>query len=349
MAFRDFHGQEQGIALLQRSLGRGRLAHAFLFTGSSLELLEALSTTLAKTLNCAAPVRSASGEAVDSCDACASCKNIQRANHGDVRWVRPESKSRVITIEQVRELSASINLKAGQGLWKLGIIVGADRLKTEAANAFLKTLEEPPPKSVFILLTMNSSKVLETILSRCMRLSFGGEGGFTPDEAQVEWVAQFAKVAAEDRKSLLSRYLVLDQLLIKLGKMREVVEQDVEARSPLTQHPDAEKDLREKWEEELKAAIESEYRGRRGHLLLALEFWLRDVWLRALRREQGSEQSNDLLSYPGVEGTARVAQNVSSEQALGNLEIVERLQGLLLGTNVQEALALEASLLRLRL
>jgi DNA polymerase-3 subunit delta' len=102
MAFKDFPDQEQGVQLLQRSLQRGRLAHAYLFTGHQLDELEALARTLAKTLNCQKPVKSG-GVGVDCCDACLSCRKIEHANHADVHWVRPESKSRVIVIEQTRE------------------------------------------------------------------------------------------------------------------------------------------------------------------------------------------------------------------------------------------------------
>ncbi len=105
MAFQDFPDQEQGVQLLQRSLQRGRLAHAYLFTGHQLDELEALARTLAKTLNCSQPVRAGNGGVgIDSCDGCLSCRKIEQANHADVHWVRPESKSRVIVVEQMREL-----------------------------------------------------------------------------------------------------------------------------------------------------------------------------------------------------------------------------------------------------
>src|SRR5690348_5065862 len=152
MAFKNFSSQRPGIQLLQRSLERGRLAHAYLFIGDELEELEALARTLAKTLNCQEPVV-ARGVAIDSCDQCLSCRRIGHENHPDVHWVRPESKSRVITTEQMRSLMGEIQLKPGEAEYKIAVVVAADRLRIEAANAFLKTLEEPPAKSVLILLT----------------------------------------------------------------------------------------------------------------------------------------------------------------------------------------------------
>ena len=101
MAFADFPEQKQGVELLQRSLERGRLAHAYFFTGHQLAELGALARTLAKTLNCRKPIRSApGGPAIDCCDACLSCRKIDDDNHPDVHWVRPESKSRIITMSR---------------------------------------------------------------------------------------------------------------------------------------------------------------------------------------------------------------------------------------------------------
>ena len=103
MAFKDISGQAQGVQLLQRSLARGRLGHAYLFTGGQLEELESLARTLAKTLNCLQPVKT-DGVATDCCDECPNCRKIAGDLHADVHWARPESKSRVITIDQTREI-----------------------------------------------------------------------------------------------------------------------------------------------------------------------------------------------------------------------------------------------------
>src|SRR2546423_1660432 len=89
MAFKDFPSHELSIQLLQRTLERGRLAHAYLFSGAHLDELEAVARTLAKTLNCQQPVRK-DGKAIDSCDKCPSCRKIEQALHADVYWIRPE-------------------------------------------------------------------------------------------------------------------------------------------------------------------------------------------------------------------------------------------------------------------
>jgi len=353
MAFKDFSAQAQGVQLLQRSLERGRLAHAYLFTGHQLGELESLALALAKTLNCQQPVKKGDA-AIDCCDKCPACLKIEHGNHADVHWVRPESKTRVITIEQMRDLMKQMQLKPNEAEYKVAVVVAADRLRTEAANAFLKTLEEPPAKSILILLTTEPQRILETILSRCLRLSFAGEGPQQLPPAQLEWLAKFSEMAAEEQKSLLGRYRLLDVLLQKLGELKTGIEEALTARSPLQQYKDAEKELVEKWEVELSAAIEAEYRRQRGDLLAALEWWLRDVWLRTLRIAAGAKTSaagnpsDELLNFPHLAGTQRVAQRISPKDAIENLQVMEQLLRWL-GTNVQEALAIEVGLLKLKL
>src|SRR6266436_2682310 len=223
MAFKDFPRHTQAAESLQRALEGRRLAHGYLFSGHQLDELEAIARTLAKTLNCERPVKKA-GVAVDCCDQCLACRKIEHSNHADVHWVRPESKSRIITVEQVRELMREIQLKPSEAEYKLATIVAADRLRVEAANAFLKTLEEPPPKSILILLTTDPQRILETILSRCLRLNFAGEGPRRPDAAQMAWLSTFSEMAGAQQKSLLGRYRLMDVLLRKLNELKEGIE-----------------------------------------------------------------------------------------------------------------------------
>jgi DNA polymerase-3 subunit delta' len=343
MSFKDFAGQPQSIQLLQRSLERGRLAHGYLFSGDSLPQLEDAARNLAKTLNCLNPVKK-NGVAVDCCDNCISCRKIEHLNHGDVRWIRPESKSRVITIEQMRDMMQQVNLKPTEAEYKATIIVSADRLNTSAANAFLKTLEEPPARSILILLTTEPQRILETIQSRCLRLKFPGDGLLQTDPAKISWLRSFTQTAAAPQKSLLSRYRLVDVMLKKLSEIKAGIEETLTARSPLQQYKEVDRDLQDKWEDELKAAIEAEYRRQRAEWLGLIQWWLRDVWLQTL----GQKARPELLGFPDVLGADKVAQRISTRQAQENLREIEQLQRWL-NTNVQESLALEVGILKLRL
>jgi len=344
MAFTDFPEQTQGVALLQRSLERGRLGHAYLFSGPDLTLLEGLARTLAKTLNCAAPSR-AGGVGVDSCDECATCRKIDNETHPDVHWVRPESKTRVVTVAQMRALMHEIHLRPSEAEWKLAMVVAADRLNVQAANAFLKTLEEPPAKSILVLLSTEPSRLLETILSRCLRLNFGGDATPRLDAESEAWLRRFTELASAEQKSLILRYRLLGVVATRLAEIKATVEKTLTERSPLTRYEDQdlEPQLVEQWEKELAAAVEAEYRRRRADLLALLQTWLRDVWLHTL----GAGAA--LVAFPQFDTEARkVATRVPARDAMENLQVLERAQRLL-STNVQEALALEVSLLKLRL
>ena len=342
MSFADLPEQQDAVRLLQRSLERGRLGHAYLFGGSDLLALEKVAATLGKAVNCEKPAkRNAAGGPIDSCDQCESCRKIDNFNHPDISWIRPESKSRVITIDQMRDLMQTVHLSPTMARYKFGIIVAADRLNVQAANSFLKTLEEPPANSILVLLSTEPQRMLETIVSRCLRLSFAGEA--VENRAVAPWMNQFSEMASTEQKSLLNRYQLLSVLLNRLNQLKAEISESLTKRSPLERHDDIEPALREKWEEELAAAIEAEYRRQRTDLLASIQWWLRDVWLTSM--QLGSE----LLSFPQLAGAVqKIATRIAPVDAMQNLRLLEETQRLL-GTNVQEALALEVGLLKLKL
>ena len=327
--------------LLERSLERNRLAHAYLFSGDSLDELEVMARTLAQALNCAS-ARTAGKRSLHSCGRCDSCRRIERDVHPDVLWVRPESKSRVITIDQMRDLMHTVHLKPTAAEFKVCVVVAADRLNPQAGNAFLKTLEEPPADSILILLTTEPQRILETVLSRCLRLSFGGDGAQTRAK-HAAWLAGFGELAARSGRGLMARYQLLGLIMKKLAEQRADIEKSLAARSPLEQYDDMEPGTREKLEDELASAIESEYRRQRADVLGALHWWLRDVWLQTWQGGGG------MLCFPDLKpAAAAVAARISPADAMRNLEHIDRLQRQL-NSNVQEALALEVGLLKLKL
>jgi DNA polymerase III gamma/tau subunit len=343
MAFAHFPEQRKVTELLQRSLERNRLAHGYLFSGNNLEELEAVARTLAKALNCQNPPRrSTVGMALDCCDACDACRRIDALNHPDVLWARPESKSRIISIEQMRELMDTVNLKPTIAEYKVAVIVAADRLKTEGANAFLKTLEEPPSKSILILLTTEPQRILDTIISRCLRLSFAGDA-VRLDPANLAWLTQFSEAASASGGGLLARYRLLGLVLKRLASQREEIEKSLSASSPLERYEELDPRMRDKLEDELSAAIEAEYRRQRVDLIGALQWWLRDVWVQTVATD------SEMLSLPTLGNSAQaVASRITRMDATENLRVIDLLQRQLY-SNVQEALALEVGLLKLKL
>jgi hypothetical protein len=142
---------------------------------------------------------------------------------------------------------------------------------------------------------------------------------------------------------LLARYRLLGLIMKKLAQQRQEIEKALGARSPLERYDDLETKMRDKLEAELDAAVEAEYRRQRTDLIGVLHWWLRDVWLQSLAA------GADLLSFPDFVAAAQaVAGRISPLEARSNLDEMDRLQRQL-HTNVQEALALEVGLLKLRL
>jgi DNA polymerase-3 subunit delta' len=343
MALAELSHENDSVRLLQRSLERGRLGHAYLFSGHELGELDRVARALAKTLVCEQPPRqSDTGLPIDSCDRCLPCRKVDEETHPDVIWVRPESKLRIVTIDQMRDLMQTIHLKPTQAPFKVAVIVSAERLNVQAANAFLKTLEEPPTDSIIILLTTEPQRILETIISRCLRLNFAGGTAHQQSPEFLEWLDLFATTAAGEQRSLLNRYQLLSIMLTRLNATRAAVTETLTSRSPLERYDDLEPKTRDRFETELDAAIEAEYRRRRTDLLAGLEWWFRDVWLYTIGL-------GTLASYPKFGAlTQSVARRIQGPEALGNIDTLEQTQRLL-ATNVQEALALEVGFLKLKI
>lgn len=165
MTFRDIRGQDQAIALLRASLASGRLAHAYLFFGPEGIGKRTAALAFAAALNCLSP--DAGG---DACGACLSCRKIRHGNHPDVAVVSPEGA--YIRIHAIRELQDRLLFRPLEGRRRVLLLNEAERLHHTAANALLKTLEEPAPANILVLVSSRPRLLPATILSRCQRIRF---------------------------------------------------------------------------------------------------------------------------------------------------------------------------------
>jgi DNA polymerase-3 subunit delta' len=160
-------GQERAVSLLQHGLKAGKLSHAYLFTGPEHVGKMTLARNLAQALNCE------SGER--PCLKCPSCVKIAAMRHADVQVIGllkkdDATEAKVISIDQIEEMQHAANLPPFEGRHKVFIFDNAELLSIEAANRFLKTLEEPVANVTFILLTVNEKLLPLTVVSRCQRL-----------------------------------------------------------------------------------------------------------------------------------------------------------------------------------
>lgn len=165
MAFKDVVGHKRPIKLLTLSLRAGRIASSYIFAGESGIGKKFTALNFAKVLNC-----QEGGDSAGSCDKCLSCRKINSGVHPDVMVVAPESSE--IKVEQIRDIEDALHLKPHEAKTKVVIVDDAETMNEAASNAFLKTLEEPPPQSLIILVTSRPDGLLETIRSRCMRINF---------------------------------------------------------------------------------------------------------------------------------------------------------------------------------
>lgn len=175
--FSDILLQEQPSDILRRSFESGRIAQTYLFAGKPSVGRMVVAKAFTALLQCSQPVRDENGK-LDSCGKCENCMRINNNSHPDVRYVTPDGNE--IKIDQIRELQDMATLKPTLGTWQVFIIDPADKLNQSSANALLKTLEEAPAHSLFILLASDTGAVLPTVLSRSEIVRFN-----TPSHQQV--------------------------------------------------------------------------------------------------------------------------------------------------------------------
>jgi DNA polymerase III subunit delta' len=167
MAWSKILGHQRQANGFRLIYSRHRLAHAYLFVGPSGIGKRLFARELAKALLC-----EAHSSDLDACDRCEACLLVDAETHPDLFMVgRPEDKNEM-PVDAIRELCRNFGFKTARGKGKVGIIDDADDLNEESANCFLKTLEEPPPGSVLILVGTNSDRQLSTIKSRCQLIRF---------------------------------------------------------------------------------------------------------------------------------------------------------------------------------
>ncbi len=168
MSWQRVKGHDELVAAFARAVARGRLAHAYLFTGPPGVGKRLFAIELAKTLLCESPPAGR----FDSCDRCPSCRLVEAGTHPDLFMVARNEEKHDVIIEDVRRLSKDLAMKPARGRRKIAILDDADDLNEASANCFLKTLEEPPPASLLILIGTSADRQLATIRSRCQVVPF---------------------------------------------------------------------------------------------------------------------------------------------------------------------------------
>lgn len=189
--FDEIVGQNNIVATLKNAIQKNRLAHAYLFAGPRGVGKTSTARILAKALNCK------NGPTIKPCGVCPVCTEITQGRSLDVIEIDGASNR---LIDDIRTLRENVKFAPTQGRFKIYIIDEVHMLTTEAFNALLKTLEEPPPFVKFIFATTTPHKVIPTILSRCQRLDFRRI-------SVIEIIAQLEKIAQAEKINIDKKVL----------------------------------------------------------------------------------------------------------------------------------------------
>ena len=328
------YGQDHLLKRLEPSLLQRRQSHAYLLSGPPHVGKMKLATNLAQAMNCL------EGPGVP-CGSCTQCTRIAQGLHADIRTLAPgqgedaRSARTVIGINEIKEALRRVNLNPYEGSTSVVILDGAESMSDEAANALLKTLEEPPPQVMFLLLTANEDAVLPTVRSRCQTLGLLP----LPKDHLVERLITDFQATPEQAEQLyrLSRGClgwainaledsqVLEQRQADLEKMQETLDAGLETRFT--------------YANEVASLFGSDRNAAKDLLALWLRWW-RDLLL----IKEGAEEF--LHNADHAESLRRQASSLSTPQIV---QFINRLMQTLasLDSNANPRLAMEVLMLNL--
>jgi DNA polymerase-3 subunit delta' len=223
MAFRDIVGHQRPIKWLQTAVTTNHLGHAYLFHGELTIGKRLTAIALAQYLHCEAPQ---DAPTPDACGLCRSCHQIAQATHPDFLLIQPEDEQKhnpKITIGQIRDIEHLVIYRPLVGSHKVCLIDQADSMTQEAANALLKTLEDPPDHCLFLLISSRPEHLLTTIRSRCITLRFSplpAAGIYEFLRNRTDWDATDAQLIAAFSEGRLGSALSCDPTELKV-KLRQ--------------------------------------------------------------------------------------------------------------------------------
>ena len=320
---------DAAVDFLSRAHHGGRLAHAYLISGEAGSGTRELAYRLVALVNPAAMPQSGAGATWGAV-----------LKYPDVYTVEPESKSRIIKVEQMRELEKALQMRSSQGGRKVGIVFDAERMNVAAANSFLKTLEEPPSNSLLLMVTAHPEMLLDTILSRCIFVQLVAGARREPTEREAEFLTRLTRFFQKTDVGLADVFGLVRDFSNTLAQIKTAIQD--EGAAELKRDEALYKQTTEgKWledrEEHLKVLAEARYLEARAAMVDLLLQWWGDV----LRQQHGGEN----LDFPGLAETTRaLARRCATEDVLRRVSAIEALRENM-NRNVQEQLALEVAFL----
>ncbi len=333
MSFDEIRDQAVPIRLLRNMLRRKRVPNGLLFWGAGGVGKRMAALTMTRALNC-------TESPDDACGTCLACRKITHGNHPDVRIVAPLRKARIIDVETIEGINEFAALRAFESEWRVFIILEAERMNLAAQNHFLKTLEEPPGKSLFMLVSEFPRTLLPTIRSRCQQIRFGTlqpktvaeilvrDRDLPPDVAEsIAGLSQGQMSRALDLVDSEKRAVVLDvarqlaqgmdplalagEFAQHLASQREEIAALIKGDVDESLLAEATREDKERLKAEEKARIDAASRRDIMEYLYLFETWYRDVSVyglcgdlsRVLNRDQGAQ----LTAAPAADMSDKLA------------------------------------------
>jgi len=223
MSFTDILAQDHIIDHFKKAIEADHLSHAYIFTGQDGIGKTLFAKELAKALNC-------KNNESDSCNSCPNCIRVEGHNHPDIFWIEREEKAKFIKIENIRNLQNSVKLSPLESDHKIFIIKDADRMNEEASNCLLKTLEEPAPNTIIILIANSMTPIKDTIRSRCQIIRFHPipthiitnqlTDEANADASMIEWISRFSNGSLGNALDLLddNYYKMNDDIVTRMSE-----------------------------------------------------------------------------------------------------------------------------------
>ncbi len=320
---------DQVLASLRRGWLEGRLAHAYLIVGAPLGRAGLLARQLAAMLYCTA-------SALRPCGVCSKCLQTAARAHPDLLWIEPQKKSRGILMEQVEAVQQLIARTSFEGGWKVVVLQNADRLNQQASNRLLKTLEEPPPDCLVLLVTDRPEALLPTIVSRCQKIILSSDRAEELTGADAE-LRELASAVLTDLGGASVLEVVRRARLLASGlkQARDQIKAEMEDG---VQEDETEGSADSKAQKQAgEARLEGRYREARETCLRWMLFWQRDRLFQAA----GVAEQNDLIFSEQAAGAA-----LSYRLALNGINEIEDMRRKL-AQNLPEQMVFEHGLLRL--
>ena len=314
--------KKSAIGFLRRAHENNRLGHAYLISGPAGSGKREVAASVASAVNGT------------------SASEVFSSKAREIFLAEPESKSRRILIEQIRELEHGLQMRGAEGRRKVAIIAEADRLQPQAANAFLKTLEEPPSNSLLLLLSALPEALPDTIVSRCIAIPLASNGQEIELLERAELVELLCKTARDKNWGIQQAYRITQGMQALLAGIKEKIKSEndekLEAEEARYRNSTDGAWLDDR-EEYYKALTESLYIQRRAMLIeVLIEFWS-DVL-------RGCSKVERCHLPAAKKETTALAQRFTAADALRRIQRLEELRDNL-GRNIQEALAFEVAFL----